>query len=119
MTDPCCLPSAIMQTTAALIGIFAVVYVLAVPGLRERAMPLFFKYFPRIKGIDFMFFLLLFVGLLTIYLNAQLLDSLSMQMFYGQDSEGLADKAWFGFKWTLILVGVYSFWIIFEYRNQQ
>ncbi|MCK4734634.1 MAG: hypothetical protein KAT65_19420 [Methanophagales archaeon] len=86
MNDPWWLPSAIMQTMGALIGIYAVVYVLVAERLGKAALP--FQLFSRpkyllhihLKAIDVLFFLVFSMGIATIITNSLWLDSLSTQI---------------------------------------
>lgn len=112
-SDPCWLPSAIMQTTAALIGIFAVVYVLCVQGLaRDASRYPHSKHYRRIDGL---FLLLLSLGLLTIYSNYIWLRHLTDGVATASDERG----ATFMFLFVLLLIGLYTFAMIKEYREKE
>ena len=116
MTDPCWLPSAIMQTTAALLGFFAVVYILTIEKIggmknkEERVAGL--KTEPVIfivsewgfKFLDKLFIAFLGSSIFTIILNTLWLDSLSAKVLnLGFQSIGM---------WAMVFFGVTLGWCI-------
>jgi hypothetical protein len=103
--DSCWLPSAIMQTTAALVGIFAVVYVLA----RDRI---------GVYG-DRLFLAVLGVGLTTIFLNTLWLDSLSAHVFYQKPAYLLGEVAIALFFVLLFVIFLYSYGIVRMLRKEE
>jgi hypothetical protein len=114
MNDAAWLPSAIMQTTAALIGIFAVVYVLCVQGLAEKASK-FCHIFRHYRYIDVFFFILLFLGILTIYSNYLWLSHLVVGIERASDEL----VAIIPFHFVLIFIVLYSLIMIEEYREKE
>jgi hypothetical protein len=117
MNDAAWLPSAIMQTTAALVGIFAVVYVLAVQEIdrliSRDAIP---KYFPII--VDIMFSFMLVVSILTIFANYILLSETTIGI---KESSNI--RIWLKirannlFEGTLFLIFWYTISLIIAFRN--
>lgn len=113
--DPCWLPSAIMQTTAALVGIYAVVYVLTAQSSGSTA-PTFIK-FKKSFVINVAFLTIVIFGILTVYLNSLWLDSLSTHIVYQSTPEWLNNYAWSFFKITLFLITIYTIQMILFYRK--
>ena len=116
MNDPCWLPSAIMQTMGALLGIYAVVYVLIAERLGEAALPLFMS--KHLKLIDAMFFLIFSLGIATIFTNLLWLDSLSTQIvFKGTSVVEIGALALVLFIGTLGIILLYTLVIIYRFRQ--
>ena len=126
MNDPCWMPSAIMQTTGALLGIYAVVYVLVAQGLGKAALtfpPLFSsKHLSHIhlKKIDVLFFAIVSVGIATIITNLFWLDSLSTQIVLEAASAGeVGEHALALFITTLGVILLYTLDMIHCFRRGQ
>jgi len=111
MADYCWLPSAIMQTTAALIGIFAVIYVLSVERLGDAG-----RYWTilkiRIRIIDLSFLVLFGFGIFSIYLNYMWLEEI-----ISSNSQILDSAAALSFKVTLSVLVLYTLVLIWEFRG--
>lgn len=134
--DPCWLPSAIMQTTGAILGIFVAIYVLALPRLLELTKALepnelinklgdkegkehIDRSFDALKGLkifNMIFILLIIFCCLTIIFSTLWLDSLTTNVlitnsiFLGLTLGFLATCL---FLFSVILICVYSILIIY------
>lgn len=133
--DPCWLPSAIMQTTGAILGIFVAIYVLALPRLLELTKALepnelinklgdkegkehIHRGFDALKGLKIFnvcFILLIIFCCLTIIFSTLWLDSLTTNVlitnsiFLGP----LGSLATCLFLFSVIFICVYSILIIY------
>ena len=120
MSDPCWLPSAIMQTTGALLGIYAVIYVLVVQALKKDIPVFESKRFDFINFgvIDLLFFFVAILGLITIYANALRLVSLTTGLTEPTNwlVTCLAANAWELFEGTLFFIGFYTLFLIWILR---
>ena len=134
--DPCWLPSAIMQTTGAILGIFVAIYVLALPRLLELTKALepnelinklgdkegkehIDRGFDALKGLKIFnvcFILLIIFCCLTIIFSTLWLDSLTTNVlitnsiFLGLTLGFLATCL---FLFSVIFICVYSILIIY------
>lgn len=105
MTDPCWLPSAIMQTTTALLGFYAVVYALMIKKARiERYEHLNFLLF---MGFNVSFITFLGFSIATICLNVLWLDRLSVNVLNWEISQ-IGFYAIMSFFMTLLIMLVYT-----------
>ena len=119
MNDACWLPSAIMQTTGALLGIYAVIYALGTQFLaketefRIQGRSINTPIAPLIAIIlyNFVFYVVVLVGLLTIYFNYLWLDGLIVGLEVPINI--WARKLFIGF---LYLIGFYTIVLITFYR---
>ena len=99
------LPSAIMQTTGALLGIYAVVYVLTVQTKIKKGSDL--KY--SLTGMHVTFMIVTVFALITIFLNFLWLHHLIL----GTVSEWHRNVATGSFLGTLMLFGFLTFEMLF------
>ena len=116
MTDPCWLPSAIMQTTGALLGIYAVIYVFVMQrywdrsGARRIAKT-------HIRELSYLFYAFIFFGSATIILNTCWLDYITRAEPIGLTNilfkvSWMQDVAIALFISTVILICAYSITMI-------
>jgi len=126
MTDPSWLPSAIMQTSAALIGICVVVYVFVVQALigRDGTTHLIYKkeglkieLIPVLNGF---LIILVLAGILTILFNALWLDYLTVGAYFAySDSIGKLLQ-WLSTRFfliSLLLIFIYSCLLIYTAKG--
>jgi hypothetical protein len=114
-SDPCWLPSAIMQTTAALVGFYAVVYVFMsqfVHKLKENRDIPDNGLYSAMRLLDRTFVAVTILGILTIFLNYLWLDSLSTQIFFVEASRLLKASAASFFIGMLFTIGLYSYFMV-------
>lgn len=114
--DPCWLPSAIMQTTAALLGIYAVIYVLAVERIPYgRVVDKKFRLadsnqygttYGELLYLSFLF--LIAMCSLTILFNSLWLDSLSTNIIIKQNLPYIGVIAYILFVLTVSYIATYS-----------
>jgi hypothetical protein len=124
MTDVCWLPSAIMQTTGALLGIYAVIYVLGAQFLaKEKEF-----YMPFSKGpikepvtplrtiilFDSVFYVVVVISLLTIYFNYLWLADLTVGVAEPKVPIDIVARGLF--KAFLFGIGAYTVILITFYR---
>lgn len=123
MNDPCWMPSAIMQTMGALIGIYAVVYVLVAERLGSAASPPFrSKHLShiRLKSIDVLFLIPFSLGIATIITNLLWLDSLSTQIVLDAASAvKVGERALSLFILALVTFLFYTLCLIYIFRLRE
>ena len=130
--DPCWLPSAIMQTMGAMLGIYVGIYVLAVQRLFNRKAEIQteqqadeqsgeVEYFmnmaeeivnPKIGLVNKSFLILVILCGSTIIANSLWLDCLSTQLLITHSIPWLGYMAFSLFVCSVILICVNSLWII-------
>lgn len=121
VSDPAWLPSAIMQTTGALLGIYAVIYALGTQFLakeKEIQIPHIVTIKTSIAPLlaiisyDFVFYVVILIGLLTIYFNYLWLANLTAGLT-ALSLENAARKLFHAF---LFGIGFYTIVLITFYR---
>ena len=113
--DPCWLPSAIMQTLGAMLGIFIGIYVLAVQNFLneltfgvEQAKQKSEKYKAHLGIANKAFFIIIFLCTTTIILNALWLDSLSTNLLVMRSIPLLGYIAFYLFCVSVSAICLYS-----------
>jgi len=114
MTDPCWLPSAIMQTTAALLGLYVVVYVLTIERFLQPINKDDSLYHVTILGLNFIGILAMSIS--TIILNTLWLDSISTKISYF-DFSGIGTWAISFFFTTILFIFGYTLTMVLIIRK--
>ena len=126
MTDPSWLPSAIMQTSGALIGIYVVIYVFVAGVLRDRGGTTYLIYkknglkIKLIPVLNGFLIILVLAGILTILFNVLWLDYLTVGSYFAySDSIGKLLQ-WLSTRFfliSLLLISIFSCLLIFTAKG--
>jgi len=126
MADPSWLPSAMMQTSGALIGIYVVIYVFVAQALIGRAGTIYLIYkedglkIKLIPVLNVFLIILILSGILTILFNVLWLDYQTVGAYFAySDSVGKLLQ-WLStrlFLITLLLIFIYSCLLIYTAKD--
>jgi len=106
-----------MQTTAALIGFYAVIYVLTVEKTKEDKIVLKLKLLNwKFTGLDLLFLIVILFSFITIALNALWIDSLSTHILLQSDRSDQGINLIILFLGTLFVMIIYTIGMIQSLR---